>query len=263
MRPASQLLFALLIGLLSIPTLAQTATPSPQPPVRDAQALAALQQAITAMGGTAPTDSVAKGSITLTAGSRMESGTFTLLTRGFQQSSEQIAATFTNQAIVYSNGLAARVDAQVSQSLPWESSVSSQSAIFPLPFLVNALSDANLNCRNFGVETTASSSFLHVQFWHGFANVPKLQFLASSTVVDAWLDPVTYLPKRISYQRRDAGGDAPVLRIDVFFSDYKNFGGILYPMSVQESLNGTPWASITLQSIALNTGLSDSSFPVE
>lgn len=263
MRPTSPLRFALLIGLLSVPALAQTATPSPTPPVRDPQALAALQQAIAAMGGTAPTDSVAKGSITLTAGPRTESGTFALLTRGFQQSSEQIAATFTNQTIVYSNGLAASVDAQVPQSLPWESSVSRQSAIFPLPFLVNALSDANLNCRNFGLETAASSSLLHVQFWHGFANEPKLQFLAGLTVVDVWLDPVSYLPKRISFERRDAGGDAPVLRIDVFFADYLNYGGILYPMSVQESLNGTPWAAITLQSVALNTGLSDSSFPVE
>ena len=63
--------------------------------------------------------------------------------------------------------------------------------------------------------------------------------------------------------RRPAHGAVAGVAVDVFYSNYQNSSGILYPSNIRKSLNGTPWATITIQSIAFNTGLTDSDFPVQ
>jgi hypothetical protein len=69
------------------PSPPQQASPAP---TSDPQAVAAIQQAAIAMGGSAPSDSTATGTITTVAGSPTENGTITILTRGTDQTSEQI-----------------------------------------------------------------------------------------------------------------------------------------------------------------------------
>src|SRR5207244_9922593 len=53
-------------------------------------ALAVLQGAFAAMGGSVPSDSTANGTVTTVAGSQTESGSVIILTRGTDQTSEQI-----------------------------------------------------------------------------------------------------------------------------------------------------------------------------
>jgi hypothetical protein len=68
---------------------------------------------------------------------------------------------------------------------------------------------------------------------------------------------------KISYSCRGGSQGAPAFRIEVFFSNYTNSGGVLYPFQINKSLNGTPWQTITIQSASINAGLTAAQFSAE
>ena len=235
-------------------TATQSVSQVPQP-------LALLQQAVAALGGSAPSDSTANGTITTVAGTQTENGTLVVLTRGTGQTSEQIG-TRSGSTEVYSQGQASLIVGANLTALPLERAVTSQCPDFPLPLLAGALNNPDTAYKYVGLETLNSVSAHHIQFWNSFTSTAKLQSLANFSVRDIWIDPVSGLPQKLSYTRRDAGGAAPGITVDVFLSNYQNLGGVLYPFSIQKRLNGTPWATITIQSVTFNTGLTDADFPV-
>jgi hypothetical protein len=234
----------------------QTQT-STQPPVRDPQALTLLQASATAMGNVVPSDSTATGTITTEAGTLTENGTITILTRGTDQSSEQIQTPH-GAILVYSRGQASN-----GAPLSGQRAMTSQSSFFPLPLIGGALNNSDSGFKYIGLETVNGSSAHHIQFWNSFASNPTGLTLSAFTTRDIWIDATSYLPLRISYVQRAAGGSAPRIAVDVFFANYQNVGGILYPFSIQKSFNGTPSATITIQQVVFNTGLPDSNFPAQ
>jgi hypothetical protein len=238
---------------------AQTQTTTP---TKDPQAIAVLQQSVVAMGTTVPSDSTATGTITTVAGSLTENGTITILTRGTNQTSEQIQTPH-GSTIVYSQGQASSVSESTPTALPMERAVTSQCASFPLALIADALNNPDTAYSFIGLETLGAGTVNHIQIWNSFASTPKLQAMSRFSIKDIWVDAKSSLPQKISYTRRDAGGASPGIAMAVLFSDYRNVGGVLYPFAIQESFNGTPWASITIQNVTLNTGLTDANFPVQ
>src|SRR2546429_7725110 len=67
----------------------QFATTTQSSPQRDPQAVALLQASVASMG-ILPADSVATGTLTISAGSSIETGKIRILTRGTDQTSEEI-----------------------------------------------------------------------------------------------------------------------------------------------------------------------------
>jgi len=236
---------------------------SQQPPPRDPQALIVLQHAFAAMGATVPSDSVATGNITLVAGSKTESGTIHILTRGLDQTAEQIETPSGTRAVVYSRGRASEIEG-ASAKRPWlELVVTSQSPNFPLPLIAGALSNPDIALQYLGQETLDGLAVHHIRFWSAFSSSPKLQYLAEFSVKDLWVNASSGLPYRLQYNRRAARGSAPRIPIGVTFSDYRRVGSVVYPFLIQKSLNGTPWTTITIQNVSFNTGLSDTDFPIQ
>ena len=135
---------ALSLSLLTSLALAQNSSLSTP------QAADILRQAITAMGGSAPSDLTATGTITTTTGSATDSGTVVVMTRGTDQTSEQIQTSSLAATLVYSRGIAAQIQGNSVTSLPNESGVTTQSADFPLPLLVGMLNDPNAAYRYVG-----------------------------------------------------------------------------------------------------------------
>jgi hypothetical protein len=90
-----------------------------------------------------------------------------------------------------------------------------------------------------------------------------LQKLAPFSARDIWFNSTSALPVKLAYSRRAGQGAVPSFEVEVFFSDYTNAGGVLYPMEIQKSYNGTPWETITIHSVTFNTGLTDTQFQVE
>lgn len=253
-RPTLTILFAFSI---SLPIAAQ------QAPQRDAQAIAILQQSLAAMGAIVPTDSVATGAIVIVAGSLTEQGAIRILTRGLDQSAEQIQTGSATRAVIYSRGLGAEVEGASVKSLQMELVVTSQSPDFPVPFLAAVLNNSETAIQYLGLENLEGFPAHHIRFWNTFSSKPRLQKLADFSVKDLWIDAASVLPHKLSYNRRAGGGSEPRIPVEVFFSDYRNAGGVLYPFLIKKSYNGTPWIAITVQNVAFNTGLTDADFPVQ
>lgn len=244
--------------ILLLPVLAQQPAPSPG----DSQALTILQRAITALGSSVPADSVATGSITTTAGSEVSTGTIRVLTRGTNQTSEEFTLPASTSRTTYSDGSAALTADTTSITLPFQRAVTSQSIIFPLPFLANALTNKDVSIEYVAAEMLNDVPSQHIRLRNSFASQPDLQAFADYTVFDLWVDAASALPQRISFVRRDGSGAIPRIPVDTYFGSYKTTSGFTYPAQVNVSVNGTPWAAITISSISFNIGLTDSSFSI-
>jgi hypothetical protein len=255
--PLKQL--ALTFCLLLIPFSAR----SQQTTIQSPQAVALLQSTLAAMGGSAPADSVATGTVSVTLGSLSETGTVRISTRGTDESMEQFTTPSRQRTVIFSKGLGNENVGSEVQTLHLERSVTSQSPLFPLPIVSGLLSNPDVSIQYVGVESLNNASVQHLRVWNTFASKPTWQNLTPFTNTDIWLDAVSNLIVKISFLQRDKGGNATQgIPIDVYYSDYQNTSGILYPMSVNESLNGTPWMLIQINNVALNTGLTDANFPI-
>ncbi len=215
------------------------------------------------MGGVALADSVAAGTIELVAGSKTEAGTIRILTRGMDQTAEEIVTPEGTRQVVYSREQASEVEANSSKTLQLELVVTSQSACFPLPLLAAALNHPDTAFEYLGQETLDGLVVHHLRFWNTFSSNAKLRHLAEFSVKDLWIDAATGLPRKLSFDRRAAGGAEPRIPVEVFFSDYRRVSGALYPFRIEKHFNGTPWATITINNVQLNAGLTDAAFPVE
>jgi hypothetical protein len=243
--------------------LFQSAVQTATPVQRDPQAVALLQSSLKAMGGTVPADSVATGNVTIVAGSQTSTGTIRILTRGTNQSSERITLPQSSYSVTYSGGLADETINSTTTSIPSERTVTSQSVCFPLPFLAAAIANADDSIQYVALETVGEQSLQHIRIQNTFASQPTLQQLADFTIFDVWLDASTSLPQRISFVRRNGSGAVPRIPVDAYFSSYKTTSGAAYPTQINLSLNGTPWTTITINSVAFNTGLTDSNFSIQ
>ena len=253
-RSASLVICSLLI---SASIAAQT------PPPRDPQAVAILQHSLAAMGGVVPGDSVATGAIRLVAGSRIETGSIRILTRGLDQTAEHTDTQLGRRAVIYSRGLANEIEGAAVRRLQLELAVTSQSPDFPVGLLTATFRNASAGIQYVGLETLGGSAVHHIRFWNTFPAWRRSTHLAQFSLKHLWIDVASGLPRKVAYDRRAALGSAPRIAVEVSFSNYRNIGGVLYPLVIEKSLNGTPWATITVGSVVFNTGLSDADFPVQ
>src|SRR5712692_279473 len=245
-RPASFVLSSLLISVCE---------GAQQVPPRYAQAIAVLQQSLVAMGGTLPSDSVATAPVVLVAGSLTENGTIRILTRGVDQSAEQIQTAAGTRAVIYSRGRANEIEGGSVKRLWLELVVTSQSPNFPLPLVFGALNNPDTGIQYIGLETLDGLGLHHIRLWTAFSSTPRLQRLAEFSTRDLWISASGGLPYKLQYNRRAAGGSAPQIPVAVYFSDYRAVGGVLYPFVIRKSFNGTPWTTMTVGNVAFNTGL--------
>jgi hypothetical protein len=215
------------------------------------------------MGGVVPADTVATGSITIVAGSKTDSGTIRILTRSVDQSAERILTPDTDRTLIYSRGSACEKENGSSRQLPLERAATSQSSFFPLLTLATAL-QSDWAVQYLGLDTLGDVKAHHIRFWNTLSSNPKFSPLAEFSVRDIWIDAASNLPRKLAYEQREATGpEEPRIRIEVYFSDYRNLNGVLYPFLVQESFNGTPWTTIRIEKVVFNSGLSGADFPVQ
>lgn len=246
--------------VLAIPLFAQQATPAVQ---RDPQAIAIVLQSVAAMAKSAPSDSKATGTVTIVEGSSAQNRSIQILTLGTGQTAETLTLPSGQRAIVYSNGDAKETTGTQSSIPPLELSVTDQCPDFPLPLLLAALNNPDAALRYVGAELLNGTAVQHIQIWNSFASNTHLQQLASFSLRDVWFDSTSSLPLKISYTRRAGGGAVPAIPVEVSFSNYTNVNGALYPLQINKSFNGTPWQTITIQTVSFNTVLTAAQFQVD
>jgi hypothetical protein len=235
---------------------------SPAVVQRDTQAVSALSQAVVAMANAIPEDWVAYGSIVTTAGSLNEDGALVLKTRRTNQTSEDIQTAHGSKT-VFSKNQATRFTGSSPTVLSLELALSSQSAVLPLTLISGALNNPDSGFSFIGLETLNEKTTIHIRTWNSFTSNPDLQPLTSFTYKDIWIDANSFLPVKLSYTRRDSGGATYSIPVEVNYSDYKTVAGFTYPLNVQISIDGTPWASVTVNNVSLNVGLSDADFSLQ
>jgi hypothetical protein len=234
-----------------------------EPIRRDPQAVVLVAQAVQAMGGGAPGSSLAVGWIDIEEGSLTDSGPVRILTRGLEESREEFQLGQGARVKVYSQGLAARERGSSREVTSLEFAASSQTPAFPLVILAGALNNPESAFEFVGLDDFYGTSAYHIRFWNTFASQPELHHLAEFTVKDLWINAATGLPHALYYEEREGGGSAPRILVGAIYSDYRSVGGALYPFLIQRIFNGTPWATIKITNVVLNSGLSNSEFFVQ
>lgn len=228
---------------------------------RDPQAVALLQRSLAAMGGGVPSDCVVSGRVTIVAGSDTSTGSIRILARGFDQIAEQIETAGQSRSEVYSQQSGTISIDGAPDSMPLETAVSAQPVDVPLFAVAAVLSNPDFSVRVVGREVIGAIDVYHLQTANTFASKPGFGRFASMAARDLWIDATSYLPLRISYSVRTVrSGEVPDV-IEVSFSDYRTVGGLQFPYLIRKSLNGTPWTTIQVEQVAMNTGLSDADFP--
>jgi len=255
------LAFAVSMLLISFTSegIPQTPTTTTSVPQRDSLAVALLQKSISVMG-VPPSDSTATGSVTTVAGSLTQQGTVTILTRGSTQTSIQLQMPDNPSTVVFASGQANKIEATQTTVYPLELAASSQCLYFPLPFLAGILNNADYSVQYVGQEVVGATTANHIVVQNTFSSSSTYQFLSPFTAADIWIDASSGLPLKIGMVRREGGGSAPKIPFSVVYSNYQTVSGVRYPFTIQEYITETLWATTSIQSVALNTGLTDSTF---
>ena len=251
--------------LLSATTVLAQQSPSlaPPTPTRDGRAVAVLQAAIKAMGGGVPSDSTATGTVTATVGPESQDGTIQILTRGTAESLEAISLPNLSQTTTYFHLMAGQTNGSTTQQqLSGQLAMTSQTALYPLPLFVGAMNNPDATLQYVGQETVDGAPVNHIRIWNTFASRIYMQPLATFSVRDVWMNASTGLPAKISFTQQAAAGRAFKTLVELDFSNYQQMNGFAYPYVIKKSLNGTPWLTISIQSVSFNTGLQYSQFQV-
>ncbi len=247
----------LLLGVLLFQSAAFAQQPA-QPVQRDPQGVAALQRALSAMGDSLPSDSVATGTIVVTAGSTTENGIIRILSRGLDQLAEQSTAGPFSARLVYSRGRASLTSQAGSKPLPLEQVVGSDVGVFPAFFIARALADPSATIQYVSREGLNGAPADRLQVWRRFTDT-RLAHLEEFSRKEVWLDVSTGLPRKISWTFHDSL-NGPSVPVELTFSDYRSIGGALFPFAIDRSVNGVPYAAIRIDAVLLNTGLTDDDF---
>ena len=265
--------FSLLLFLLlsSVPIGAQQpqAAPSPpQPPsaqqtqlptqaTKDPQAVSIVNQALSASGGASAIDAITDYTATGTATYHFAQdvqGTVTL--RGLGLGEFRMDSNLTT-------GVRSEVDTDHSQlkdehglTKSYPVPMNASRVAIPVMPLIPALSSPSLNVTYKGLVQLADRSVHQIEvsrFLPIALSDPNGHFHDFHTI-DFFIDASTFQVLMI----QDVVAKKSVRQI--WYSDYRSFGGVLVPFSINEKVEGQPTWQLMLGQINFNSGLQDSDF---
>jgi hypothetical protein len=256
--PLQGVVVAFLLAFITQAGFAQSQpTSSLPPPVRDPQAIAVLQSAITALGGTsavaAITDATVVGTEQDVSNPGGPAATFTWQSAG---SEFRFTTQNSNGPYIALSGHGTPAQQKQGNWLPWPYHVARTCQPFYLPAvaLYAELQDPNHTLTYVGPVTVNGNSAIKI---HTFDASDKVGPLV--TPQDWYFDPVSFLPLRVDYlfpYQDDANHASP---LSMGFANYQNVGGILVPYQLQLQLISASTVA-TITSATFNAGLSSSTF---
>jgi hypothetical protein len=256
------------VFLLVLLTFAKSA-PAQQATASTPQATAFLQQALTALsGGHTVNDITLSGTAQRIAGSDDESGTVVL---------KALAAGASRMDLSLPSGTRSEVQ-NTSTDPPTGSWSASDGVSHPIS-LHNLLSDPAWFFPLFSIARGLSSGYVATYIGPETRNGQDVQHLTVSqasaaepptgspsfghlTQMDFFLDPTSLLPVALTFSAHpdtNAGLDIP---IEIRFSDYRPVSGAQIPFHVRKFINNGLTLDLQLDSVFLNSGLSQAAFAV-
>jgi len=224
---------------------------------KDPQAIAVINQALIAAGGAsamaAITDYTATGNITYQLPQQVQ-GTVTLRALGVGQfRMDASLPTGVRSEIDTDTSLIA--DQQgVARSYPVP--LNPSRIAIPVMSFIYASNSASLNVTYKGLVQLAGQTFHQIEFQY-FLPVPLYDprgYFRNFHTVDFFIDPTTLQIAMI----QDIVIKESIRQI--WYSDYRSVGGILFPFSMREQVDGQSTRQIQLSQVSVNSGLQDSDF---
>ena len=242
-----------------------------QPPVSDPKAVALASQAIVALtNGVSISDATLSGDATWIAGSDKETGSATLLAKGTGQSRIDLklnSGTRTevrNDTAGSQQGESIATDGSV-QPWPQHNCWINGAWFFPALSMLSAPSDPSVIITYIGLESRGGMSVQHLRAYSYLASKSSALTALTQTLSteDIYLDSASLLPTAFSFNTHPDDDEATNILVEVDFSDFQTMNGVQVPTRVQKLINGGLALDITITSIALNSGLSDSPFAIQ
>jgi len=136
---------------------------------------------------------------------------------------------------------------------------------FPLFSVLSQASTANMVAKYVGEETRNGTPVQHIRFAAHFAgaDAASASLLASLTTEDVYLDSASLLPVAISFNAHADSDALTNIAVEIDFSNYQVVSGARVPFKIQKLLNSGPFLDIDVQSVTVNSGLSDSTFAIQ
>lgn len=248
-----------LISLIVSPLWAASSAPPSDP-----QATAFAAQSVAAMtGGGAVTDLVLTGNVTRIAGSDQQTGTATLMAKGYTESRVDLSLSGGSWSEIRngSTGLNAGNwvgPDSVVHAIAQHNCLTDASWFFPaLGSLASAATNPNVVLAYMGEENPPSGSFQHIQVYTSNSSWPGSQALST---MDFYLDAQTLLPIVIMFNEHPDDDQLVNIAVQVMFSDYRNVNGAQIPFHIQRYVNNSLTLDVQLTSASVNTGVSDNNF---
>ena len=232
-------------------------------PTLDVRLLVA--QALGAMGGGAPADSVATGTLTLYAGGMNEAQPFKVTTRGLHEYREERSTVNGIMSRTFSNSRAFSVVGGEKVTYSGENAFNDYCPYFPLAGIIGDIADSDIAVEYVGSEVEADRTLHHIRLWNTFASKETLSELGVGkyTTTDVWLDAATLLPAGVSYNVYAINGSGEPIPVELHFEEYQEFGGKLYPTKIIKFLNGTHYADIEITQVQFDTGITDADLDLD
>jgi len=267
-----------LLAFLSLVSLALCLAPSRAAAQavapRDAQAVALLNAAVTALdNSTTVEDITLQATVAYVAGSDQESGTATLEAKvggaGNGGNKSKMALNLSGgPRLELRNGTAgAWVGPDgVSHSMSVHNCWSEAGWFAPGLALQAALNDPSVGMAWVGLESYGGSAVQHVQLFRvvaGQSDQATAVLIQALSSTDVYLDGTTSQPLALGFNTHadaDAGTNIPVM---ILLGSYQAVNTVLVPYHVQKLLQGTLMLDFTVTGAAINTGTPDSAFFVQ
>jgi len=227
---------------------------------RDPQALAIATQAFKAMGGTLPSDLRATGTYARLVGASQDTGSIQILTRSTDQTLELITNSGGFTQVVYSRGYGSKKDATGVTLFGLEKALASNSPIFPMAVVAQAVLDPRSTVHFIATESVNGIPTNHIRICTGSLDQNFAEVVVFATK-DLWIASNTGLPVEMAYDMYEAQG-APAVAVAAFYSNFRPVKGIYLPLSIQENFDGTPYLNVSITSVAFDVGLTDLDFPL-
>lgn len=237
---------------------------SSQPATSNPQAVSLANQALAALvGARQVSDVTLTGTATRTAGTDVETGNITLKALGYGDARLDLSSSGGTRSEVrnVSNGPGGfwiGLDG-ASHALAAHNCMTDAAWFFPALSILSQLSNANLVASYVGPETRAGGNVYHIQL--------SIQPPGDTTGMpqrlsaeDVYLSAPTFLPVAVVFNTHPDDDALTNIAVEVDFSNYQNVNGVQIPFRIQKYLNGSLFLDTTVQSAAVNSGLTDSEF---
>lgn len=260
--------FAAFWFLCSITADAQVVAAAPTPiSTNSAQATLLIAQAVGAITGNLPiSDATVAGTAELASTNERGNATFKML--GTQYGRVDLALPSGTQSVVRNDSdsnCGVSLDSVGHRSTPPRHQCWLAPAWFsPLAWL-NSATTMDSIILYVGAETHNGILTERIHVYRDFANRPTAArtLLQDLTRFDLYLDSVSHLPIAIGFADHpdnNAGGDLPA---EIQFSDYRKTGTATLPFHIRRLSQHALLLDITVSTVALNSGLSQSEFSVQ